>query len=190
MTKITLIRHTNVDVPKGMIYGETDVKLNACFEEEAAKVLVQLKEKYDVVYSSPLSRCRILAEKISSELILDDRLKELNFGDWEKKYWNDIDQTKEAKQWFNNYIDVKCPKGESYNELLLRIKSFLDDLKMKNHSKVCIVTHGGPIRAFLVAIEGLKPEKAFDRKIEYGELIQLNMSKNPSFQQSNNPLTH
>jgi alpha-ribazole phosphatase len=179
MTEITLIRHTSVHVPAGMIYGQTDVKLNAGFDEEAIQILTQLKGKYDAVYSSPLSRCKILAEKISSELILDDRLKELNFGDWEEKYWNEIDHTSEAKQWFDDYINVKCPNGESYNDMLIRIKSFLDDLKMKNHSKVCIVTHGGPIRAFLVAIEGIKPEIVFDRKIEYGEVIHLNLSKNP-----------
>ena len=35
---IYLIRHTSVDVPKGMCYGQSDVPLRSTFEEEAAAV--------------------------------------------------------------------------------------------------------------------------------------------------------
>lgn len=175
MTRLILIRHTRVDVPKGMIYGNSNVDLAPTFEKEAAIILNQINSPFDAVYSSTLTRCKILAEKISSKVILDNRLKELNFGNWEGKYWNEIDQTTEAKQWFENYINEKCPNGESYIDLLERTNDFLKELSLKNYENVCIVSHGGPIRAFIVAIEGISPEKAFDRKIDFGEIIQLNI---------------
>ena len=34
---VYLIRHTSVDVPQGVCYGQTDVPLNPTFEEEAAQ---------------------------------------------------------------------------------------------------------------------------------------------------------
>ena len=34
--EVILIRHTSVDVPVGICYGQTDVPLKESFEEEAA----------------------------------------------------------------------------------------------------------------------------------------------------------
>ncbi|MDA3879869.1 MAG: histidine phosphatase family protein, partial [Prolixibacteraceae bacterium] len=60
---LTLIRHTSVNVPPGMIYGQTDVPLCDSFEEEAEKIMEQINTTFDVVYSSPLTRCMQLAQK-------------------------------------------------------------------------------------------------------------------------------
>ena len=40
---VYLIRHTSVDVPQGVCYGQTDVPLNPTFEEEAAQTSARLK---------------------------------------------------------------------------------------------------------------------------------------------------
>jgi alpha-ribazole phosphatase len=72
---------------------------------------------------------------------------ELNFGNWEGKYWNDIDQTPEAKAWFADYVNTPAPGGESYAQLIQRCRIFIKELKTSNQKNVCIVTHGGPIRA-------------------------------------------
>lgn len=42
--KMTLVRHTSVDVPKGVCYGQSDVGLRATFAEEAERVRENLKE--------------------------------------------------------------------------------------------------------------------------------------------------
>ena len=39
---VYLIRHTSVDVPQGVCYGQTDVPLKPTFEEEAAQTSAQL----------------------------------------------------------------------------------------------------------------------------------------------------
>lgn len=55
---VYLIRHTSVDVPQGVCYGQTDVPLNPTFEEEAAQTSARLKGlQFDKVYMSPLTRC-------------------------------------------------------------------------------------------------------------------------------------
>ena len=175
--KLLLIRHTTVDVPKGMIYGQLDVPLASSFDEEAKKINAQIDTDFDMVYSSPLTRCAQLAQKISSIVSIDKRLMELDFGDWEGKYWNDIDQNAEAQKWFADFVNTSTPKGESYIDLMDRCRLFLNEITSEGHKKVCIVSHGGTIRAFLSLIEGITPDKAFDRKVEYGEVIQITLSQ-------------
>ena len=41
--EVILIRHTSVDVPPGMCYGQTDVPLKPTFEAEAAVTAENLK---------------------------------------------------------------------------------------------------------------------------------------------------
>lgn len=172
---LTLLRHTTVDVPPGMIYGQTDVPLNASFNDEAAMVIEQIAPiTFDAVYSSPLSRCLRLAQKISSEVKTDIRLMELNFGDWEGKLWGDIDQTPEAKAWFADYVNNPAPGGESYTQLIHRCKVFIEELKKFNQENICIVTHGGPIRAFKSILEKTPPKETFlKNSIGYGDICYM-----------------
>src|SRR5690606_37382738 len=88
--EIYVVRHTKVAVNKGICYGQTDVALADSFQEELAVLKNHLPNDFDQLFSSPLSRCKTLAEPFSSEIIFDDRLKEMHFGDWEMKTWNDI----------------------------------------------------------------------------------------------------
>ena len=85
--EIYLVRHTKVAVPPGIVYGHTDVSLSDSFEEEAAVVRKKVEGIcFDAVWSSPLSRCVRLANYCGFRNIqTDDRLKELNFGEWELK---------------------------------------------------------------------------------------------------------
>ena len=87
---VYLIRHTSVAVPKGSAYGFTDVPLNPTFETEAAVTRSQLSGlHFDEVFCSPLTRCVKLAAFCGyPQAIRDERLKELNFGDWEMKTWD------------------------------------------------------------------------------------------------------
>jgi alpha-ribazole phosphatase len=61
--KVTLIRHTSVDVPQGTCYGQTDVPVKSSFSEEAALVKSNLATylPFDKVYCSPLTRAVKLA---------------------------------------------------------------------------------------------------------------------------------
>ena len=92
MIEIYLIRHTSVDVPAGYVYGQTDVPLKASFEEEAAKVKEGLDgSRFDKVFTSPLSRCVRLASFCGyPEAEREERIKEINFGEWEMLPWDSI----------------------------------------------------------------------------------------------------
>jgi len=145
-----VIRHTAVAIEPGICYGQTDVPVAETFVDETEKVRQKLPECRDIaVYSSPLSRCRELAEILSrGNMLTDARLMEMHFGEWEKRRWDDI-QEEQFIRWMDDFVSQRCAGGESYCDLFCRAVAFWEDLLKTEHPTVIIVTHGGVIRALL-----------------------------------------
>lgn len=172
--KIYLLRHTRVDVPSGICYGQTDVSLAETFENELAIIKnTLLYVTFEKVYSSPLRRCMRLAKEFSDEIISDARLMELNFGDWENKSWEEIFDCEKGKRWFSNYLEEVCPNGESSQMLQNRVQNFIDELP-KINGNILIVAHSGAIRMFRMILEGWSTKRAFDTPIAYGQVSVIN----------------
>ncbi len=164
--KIFAIRHTQVAVDSGVCYGQSDVPVAGSFEEEKNKTLAELRRilPVDKVFSSPLTRCKLLAEALfpGTEINFDNRLKELSFGDWEMKTWDEIYRSSEGKTWMDNYRLLPTLNGESYSEMKNRIEIFLDDLKKAEYAKVAVVTHAGVIRIIKSLVENQPLETLFE----------------------------
>jgi alpha-ribazole phosphatase len=179
---IYLIRHTETNVSKSMIYGASDVGLSNNFGTE----LLNIKDKLAlinlpniVLISSPLSRCTQLATALSTHFSTtfetDNRLKEMNFGDWEGKKWADI-EPETLNKWMMNYVEIAPPNGETYQQLADRCADFLTE-KTKNLDpsvSLFIVAHGGTIRALMHAAMGVALEKTFDFNVDFGSISILN----------------
>lgn len=179
--KIHLLRHTRPDIPEGTCYGQSDVEVLPSFQEEKEKAIQNLEvSNYDLVYSSPLQRCLKLARTIVSnpdEILIDERLKELHFGEWEMKAWSEIKQTAYAEKWFENYMSIPTPGGESYEVLMKRVQDFIIDLQQQDHVKEClIVCHKGVIIAFKAIInQEVNAEELFELEIGFGEVLSLEL---------------
>lgn len=167
--KITLIRHTRVGVPIGTCYGNSDVDVAPTFEEEAKQVWRGLEgQVFDAAYSSPLQRCWKLAMYCGfPNVILDARLKELNFGSWEGQRWEEIRDPR-LQDWYNNWLDLKAGGGENFLEQYNRVSDFLDELKTKSYKEVCVFTHGGTMRAALIYAGIYTFNHAFTDDVPYG----------------------
>jgi alpha-ribazole phosphatase len=179
---ITAIRHTLVDVPSGTCYGITDVPLAETFGDEAALILRQLENQhFNIVFSSPLSRCTTLASRIfpEREVISDHRLVELNFGDWEMQQWETIFNSPEGKIWFENYTHANCPNGESFADLISRVQLFLNDLQTMKYNQIVLFTHAGAIRALMCLFQQKTPEEAFNTPLKYGEIVNFIYGADP-----------
>ncbi len=179
MAKLYLQRHTQPNIESNICYGVSDIELHEAFEQtHLPPVLAQTEAICATkIYSSPLRRCRELALRICAQhgyddLIIDERLMELNFGDWELVSWSEIFERAEGKAWFEDYLNCKTPNGESFAEMVLRAEAFLADLSTSS-GNIIVVTHSGFIRAILVAVGRVSLQEAFDIKINYGELIEL-----------------
>ena len=177
--EIYVIRHTTPDITKGICYGQSDLDLVKNYNEEfgIVKSKISNTEGFKVI-SSPLKRCTKLAKSFSDKVIFDERLKELNFGDWELKPWNDIPE-KEFNPWMTNFVNLAVPNGESYTELALRVNHFFEELLHSADNKnLIIITHAGPIRAFLANLLKVELKDSFNIKINYGDVFKLKKEDN------------
>lgn len=171
---VYFIRHTAVNVPQGTCYGQTDVPLKDTFPQEAAKLRAALGPMaFDAVYSSPLSRCTKLAEAVGyPNPILDPRLMEMNFGEWEMKNYEQINDPR-LMEWFADYRTVAPTGGESYMEMRQRVAEFLDYLRWQHYRDVAVFTHGGVILHALILLRLLTPVRPFDHVPAHGSITQV-----------------
>lgn len=172
--KVTFIRHTSVDVPRGTCYGQTDVPLNSSFPEEASITRNNLPdESFDIIFTSPLSRCTRLADFCGyPDAIRDNRILELNFGEWEMQSFDSI-QDPRLQEWFEDYLNIPTTGGESFMMQYQRVSSFLDELRKKDYSHAAVFAHGGVLICAQIYAGLLQPEEAFHSLPPYGGVIQI-----------------
>ena len=176
--KLTLIRHTSLQIASDICYGHSDIDVAASFASEAANTQSKLAEiTFDAIYSSPLQRCVKLAEALNwGEPILDNRLMELNFGDWEMQAWKAIPRDI-FDDWAHDYANEAPPNGETFSQLQQRGLSFLDEILSKNlNENVAVITHGGMIRALLAHVLNMQLKGLFRFAIDYGSVTQIDFA--------------
>jgi len=166
--EVYLIRHTKLIVDKNVCYGQSDLALKAPFIKEFNKIINQVKVEQSKIYSSPLSRCSLLANyfhlhnKSQHHIKYDDRLKELNFGQRELKKWDKI-ELKPLNEWMNDFVNYTIPGGESFTQLYLRVNDFIETTLLKEQRKrpAIIIIHAGVIRCFLCRKQNIPLKDAF-----------------------------
>lgn len=170
--EVYLIRHTTPAIEKGICYGQSDIPLAASFEEEWSDIRQKLPSTIDKIFTSPLLRCTELSSKLSQHFQIeaksDNRLMEMNFGEWEMKKWDEIDQQK-LKTWMNDYLNQACPNGESYKDVQHRLKNFTAE-NLRDNQRYLIVTHGGIIKCFHGLVNN---SHGMDLAIGYGACYQF-----------------
>ena len=109
--------------------------------------------KFDYCISSPLIRAKETAKIILQEsgndtqIEFDDRIKEINFGTFERISIKDREVIQFLKQPITNY---KYPDGESILEVMGRTQSFLKALMNRDDGKTYLIsTHGCALRSML-----------------------------------------
>lgn len=172
--EVYLIRHTTPDIAAGRCYGQSDIPLKPTFPEEMKTVRKALPAAVEVIYSSPLSRCAMLAKALHpAELVLDPRLMELDFGDWELQYWDNLPQ-EALNEWMEDFVHNSPPGGESMVELQNRVLAWWRELIFTNSKSVAVVTHAGVIRVLKAYLDDIPLQDAFSKiKVDYGAVISL-----------------
>lgn len=165
---VTLLRHTTPQHHKGLCYGRSDLALAASFEDELATLAPDLPS-FQSVISSPLSRCRLLAERLAAQaglpLTIAPDWVEMDFGTWEGVPWSDIPRD-QLDAWAADFDGYRGHGGESVAILAERVARGLRAAP----EDALIVTHAGTIKASLAArsVPG-----AWDHKSDFGAWIRL-----------------
>lgn len=170
-----LIRHTSLNIPSGVCYGQSDVDVSENFANEIAALKAKLAHvQFDSVYSSPLMRCNKLAQALNlAEIRLDERLKELHFGDWEMLAWESIPRDV-FDVWAHDYAHLSPPNGESFSQLQVRTVAFLEEITDRFKGKnIAVVTHGGVIRALLAEVLNMPLKGLFRIVIDHASVTQI-----------------
>ena len=186
--KLILVRHGETEwVREHRYQGSTDVPLNR-YGYRQAKALGRLlkKERPAAVYSSKLERARETAKLIGracrKKVMSDARLNEVSFGHWEGESHDGIRtrSPKASKRWYRAQWSSRPPGGESLRSLEKRISGFLKDLlkQFLKRDKTCIVvTHGGPIRMFLIRFLDISPEIFWSVRIDTASVTVIQIMK-------------
>ena len=150
--------------------------VSSSFETELKQIKLKLQDENILldklkVFSSPLKRCVKLANSLTNKIILDERIMELNLGDWEMKPKQSI-ESKLIKEWEDNMMTFKIPNGETNQDFLNRLKKFLDQILIVNED-VFIVAHAGSINGMLSLLTGQSFDKLLKNyweKLSHGSL--------------------
>jgi alpha-ribazole phosphatase len=169
-----LFRHTTPNIAKGTCYGQADIDVTDSFIDEANEVKKYYPNSIDVVFSSPLQRCTKLAAHVteSNNYKADNRLMEINCGDWELKKWDNIPR-EETEAWMNDFVNEPFKGGENYLALQQRTVNFL--LEHFSASKnIAVFTHAGVKRSLLSYIKNIPLINSFNHfNIPYGSITKI-----------------
>lgn len=163
-TRLLLVRHGETAWNHEQRFqGQTDVELSLSGRKQAELLRSRLEgEKIDAVYASDFQRAMETARLAtgSRELspIPHPGLREADFGEWEGLTFKQItaEQPEVLETWYSNLADVTPPGGESIRQLQVRILETMDTLIAGHRGEsLLIVSHGGPIRAFLCWVLGM-----------------------------------
>lgn len=147
--RLYLVRHPRPAVADGTCYGRTDLPL-AADPAACADGLRSLLPFDAPVFSSPLSRCRRLAEQLHAAPVFDDRLREMDFGDWEMQAWDAIDRAA-LDAWAADPLYFVPPGGEAVADLRARVAEFVSQLP----DEAVLVAHAGVMKACVAELVGV-----------------------------------
>lgn len=120
-----------------------------------------------VAVSSPYQRARGTAERalasLDLELIVDERIRERELGIFDGVTWYGIEAThpeESARRERNGKFYYRPPGGESWADVILRVRSLLLELQERfRGERVWLFSHEAVILAFRYVVEGLDEER-------------------------------
>ena len=164
--RLTLIRHAMTDWnATGRWQGHSDTPINPQGERQALQLGKRLEHyHFDAIYSSPLQRARRTLELAipGSVPVFDDRLKEIDFGEFEALTYPENLTHPQFSSWLANPLSNPTPGGESLEAVVTRMMGWLETLapdentNEKAEKHYLAVSHSCAIRALISHLMNLK----------------------------------
>jgi len=161
MTTLFLIRHAqsaaNAD---GRIQGWLDSPLSEAGRQQVQALCERFRSTpLDAVYASPLARAADTAQAIAAihnlAVILDDRLKEYNMGQWTGLNRAEIEALSPGVDLEAEH-ELVVPGGETAQEMRERVEPFVREVVGRHAGQsVAVITHGGTLGMLVGAMIGL-----------------------------------
>lgn len=159
MTTIYLIRHTQAE---GNLYramqGHWDGDITPLGLKQIEKLSKAMSNVHvDRVYASDLYRAVItaklgVAEPRGLEVETDSRLREIDVGDWETKFFGNVMHAEPESSQLFMFDSEKWvgPNAETFPQVRQRMYEAIEDIAKQNDGKtIAICSHGVSLRCFL-----------------------------------------
>ncbi len=132
---------------EGRYQGSTDIPLADVGRQEALTWRAHLPPRPDFLWSSPLARARETATILYPNQMIQfhDGLKEMHVGEWEGKTTTEVQGLFEG-DWRG--MDFAGHGGESFREVVARVKDWLESLPEASGKIAVVVTHKATTNAF------------------------------------------
>lgn len=182
--RVLLVRHAAIEgAGKGLLVGSSDVPAAARSLQELDRLGKVLGEHApEVWWCSPLLRARQTAARLAEwcegarSPLVDDRLREIDFGRWEMKGFAEIAVREQERiaSW-SEYTHFVFPEGEAVAAFCARLAAVLADLHASGWREMAVVTHGGVIRTLICLALGLDPKNYLLFDVRHGSLTVLDL---------------
>ena len=149
---ITTIRHGQTAWNlEGRWQGHTDISLDETGILQGKKVAARLANTpCDIIYTSDLSRAAdtagFIAAHHAADVMMTRNLREMAFGIFEGRTVSNEVFVEMAEY---DKAGKPYPGAESPRALFARISNFLDDVLLRGHENIFLVSHGGTILAII-----------------------------------------
>lgn len=165
MARIILARHGHVEwIEPERFRGRAELPLSRLGEAQAHALGQRIKQSWspDVVYTSPLSRCRRTGEAIAlatgAPPAVLDALSDIDYGQWQGLTHEEVRSRwpLELKAWIEAPDLALIPGGEALADVLVRVVKILQ-LIVRQHAgqTVVLVGHDSINRVMLLHCLGL-----------------------------------
>jgi broad specificity phosphatase PhoE len=183
--RVVMVRHGSV-APRyrNLCYGRSDVELGEDGWRQSREVAQQLSTwPITRLFHSGLARAAALGELIAQAtglpVIVDPRLQEFDFGQWELRTWDEIHA--ESPHALDRFIQepgtFSAPGGETVFAMRDRVWAWHQALPAEG--LIVAVAHGGPIAMLRAMLAGSPVDQWTGLIPAHGSLCELPPLKEP-----------
>jgi probable phosphoglycerate mutase len=177
MGRIFLVRHGETDWNRERrVLGWSRVSLNDAGVAQARELAALLPIfKIAAIYTSPLPRtletARILGASLGLEPVVDPHFTESNVGDWEGRFWQELEDDPVRLRYYTHPTTARPPGGETYSEVQRRaVDGTVELFRRQPEEPLLIVSHADLIRTVLAHYLGLDMRTARQFRIDHASV--------------------
>ena len=145
---------------------------------------VRASTPWQQIVSSPLRRCSTFARQLAGRhgvpLDLDDRLREMHFGDWDGRSIADLlaDDPEGVARFWRDPAANPPPGAEPFDRFRCRVLDAWASLSVPiSRTHILLVLHGGPLRIILGHVLELRPQLLPRLEVPHATLSRVRVTR-------------
>jgi broad specificity phosphatase PhoE len=178
---------------EGRFQGRLDPPLTELGQEQARRCAAGLvRSGATAVWTSPLQRAadtaREIATMLAAPLEIDERLVEVDYGEWDGRRLGDVD----AAEWAAWRADTSFapPGGESLASVGERVAAFCDE-RLRSDATIVAVSHVSPIKAAVAWALGVGDDATWRMQLDVASVTRIGRRANgPAYLAAYNETGH